>query len=112
MGLCSYRPRLVFPLTQNHQHLESCTERRNWDHQWRHVIFSDESRICLGVYNGGQRVRRLGNLPHPPTNLQELQHAVLTAWKPRPQEFINKAIESMPRSIQDFIAERVDPTHY
>ncbi|RZB39404.1 hypothetical protein BDFB_012490 [Asbolus verrucosus] len=64
--------------------------------------------IChLSKKHGIRWVFIFMDLPHPPTNLQELQRAVVT-----PQEFINKAIESMPRNVQDCIAERDSSTHY
>ncbi|CAH1369275.1 unnamed protein product, partial [Tenebrio molitor] len=57
----SYRPHLVLPLTPNHrrQRLAWCNERIAWDEQWNSVIFSDESRFCLGMHDGRRRVRRL-----------------------------------------------------
>lgn len=60
-GLRSYRPHLVLPLTAEHrrQRLEWCRERLNWDLEWNTVVFSDESRFCLGSHDGRQMVRRL-----------------------------------------------------
>jgi hypothetical protein len=60
-GLHSYRPHLVLPLTREHrrQRLDWCRERINWDREWNVVVFSDESRFCLGMHDGRQRVRRL-----------------------------------------------------
>ena len=60
-GLHSYRPHLVLPLTAEHrrQRLEWCRERLQWDQEWNSVVFSDESRFCLGMHDGRQRVRRL-----------------------------------------------------
>jgi transposase len=60
-GIRSYRPHLVLPLTPNHrrQRLAWCNERIAWDEQWNSVIFSDESRFCLGMHDGRRRVRRL-----------------------------------------------------
>lgn len=59
-GLISYRPLLVLPLTAEHrrQRLEWCRERLQWNIQWQAVVFSDESRFCLGTHDGRQRVRR------------------------------------------------------
>jgi hypothetical protein len=59
-GIRSYRPHLVLPLTPNHrrQRLAWCNERIAWDEQWNSVIFSDESRFCLGMHDGRRRVRR------------------------------------------------------
>lgn len=59
-GLRSYRPHLVLPLTPEHrrQRLEWCRERLGWDLEWNSVVFSDESRFCLGMHDGRQRVRR------------------------------------------------------
>ncbi|EEZ98274.1 Transposable element Tc3 transposase-like Protein [Tribolium castaneum] len=60
-GLHSYRPHLVLPLTpQQRQHrLDWCRARENWDLEWNSVVFSDESRFCLGMHDGRQRVRRV-----------------------------------------------------
>jgi transposase len=60
-GIRSYRPHLVLPLTPNHrrQRLAWCNERIAWDEQWNSVIFSDESRFCLGMHDGRRRMRRL-----------------------------------------------------
>lgn len=59
-GLFSYRPRLVLPLNPDHcrQRLNWCRERQHWEAEWRNVIFSDESRFCLGMHDGRRRVRR------------------------------------------------------
>ncbi|CAH1381946.1 unnamed protein product, partial [Tenebrio molitor] len=55
-----YSPHLVLPLTSNHrrQRWAWCNERTAWDEQWNSVIFSDESRFCLGMHDGRRRVRR------------------------------------------------------
>jgi hypothetical protein len=45
------------------------------------------------------------DLPHPPTTLEELQGAVADI----PQEFIDNAIASMMRRMQDCIRERGSP---
>ncbi|CAH1366466.1 unnamed protein product, partial [Tenebrio molitor] len=42
--LFSYRPHWV--------------ERVQWDQQWNSVVFTDESRFCLGMNDGRARVRR------------------------------------------------------
>lgn len=59
-GLISYRPHLVLPLTPEHRRhrLEWCRERMLWDQEWNTVVFSDESRFCLGMHDGRARVRR------------------------------------------------------
>jgi hypothetical protein len=59
-GLLSYRPRLVLPLTAGHrrQRLEWCRERQQWREEWYNMVFSDESRFCLGMHDGRRRVRR------------------------------------------------------
>lgn len=59
-GLMSYRPHLVLPLTAAHkrQRLVWCRERLQWDEEWHQVVFSDESRFCLGMSDGRIRVRR------------------------------------------------------
>lgn len=59
-GLKSYRPHLVLPLTAQHrqQRLEWCRLRMHWIVEWHKVVFSDESRFCLGMHDGRMRVRR------------------------------------------------------
>jgi hypothetical protein len=59
-GLLSYRPRLVLPLTAGHrrQRWEWCRERQQWREEWHNMVFSDESRFCLGMHDGRRRVRR------------------------------------------------------
>lgn len=59
-GLQSYRPHLVLPLTAQHrqQRLEWCRLRMHWIVEWYKVVFSDESRFCLGMHDGRMRVRR------------------------------------------------------
>lgn len=59
-GLQSYRPHLVLPLTVQHrqERLEWCRLRLHWNLEWHRVVFSDESRFCLGMHDGRMRVRR------------------------------------------------------
>jgi hypothetical protein len=64
----SYRPHFVLPLTAAHkrQRLEWCQERLQWDEEWHQVVFSDESRFCLGMNDDRIRVRRRrGERRHP-----------------------------------------------
>ncbi|CAH1967308.1 unnamed protein product [Acanthoscelides obtectus] len=35
-----------------------CRQRSLWDQEWNSIVFSDESRFCLGVHDGRARVRR------------------------------------------------------
>ncbi|GFX42078.1 transposable element Tcb1 transposase [Trichonephila clavipes] len=53
-GLSARRPLLGLPLTQNHRHLlcQWCDERRMWVAEWKEVVFTDESRICLQHHDG------------------------------------------------------------
>ncbi|GFX75762.1 transposable element Tcb1 transposase [Trichonephila clavipes] len=48
-GLSRRRPLLDLPLTQNPRRLRRpwCDERRMWVAEWKEVVFTDESRICL-----------------------------------------------------------------
>ncbi|GBM97398.1 hypothetical protein AVEN_822-1 [Araneus ventricosus] len=48
------------PLTPNHCRLrrEWCQARAHWRTEWRSVVFSDESRFCLGASDGRVLVRR------------------------------------------------------
>ncbi|GFX65583.1 transposable element Tcb1 transposase [Trichonephila clavipes] len=59
-GLSARRPLLGLPLTQNHRRLlrQWCDERRIWVAEWREVVFTDESRICLQHHDGRIRVWR------------------------------------------------------
>ncbi|GFV37695.1 transposable element Tcb1 transposase [Trichonephila clavipes] len=59
-GLSARRPLLGLLLTQNHRrlHRQRCDERRMWAAEWKEVIFTDESRICLQHHDGRIRVWR------------------------------------------------------
>ncbi|GFV61051.1 transposable element Tcb1 transposase [Trichonephila clavipes] len=48
------------PLTQNHRrlHHQWCDERRMWEAEWKEIVFTDESRICLQHYDDRIRVWR------------------------------------------------------
>ncbi|CAH1988414.1 unnamed protein product [Acanthoscelides obtectus] len=35
-----------------------CRQRSLWDQEWDSIVFSDESRFCLGMHDGRARVRR------------------------------------------------------
>ncbi|CAH1957897.1 unnamed protein product [Acanthoscelides obtectus] len=35
-----------------------CRQRSFWDQEWNSIVFSDESRCCLGMHDGRARVRR------------------------------------------------------
>ncbi|CAH1981761.1 unnamed protein product [Acanthoscelides obtectus] len=35
-----------------------CRQRSLWDREWNSIVFSDESRFCLGMHDGRARVRR------------------------------------------------------
>ncbi|GBM70362.1 hypothetical protein AVEN_151495-1 [Araneus ventricosus] len=54
------RPVACIPLTPNHCCLrrEWCHARAHWRTEWRSVVFSDESRFCLGASDGRVLVRR------------------------------------------------------
>ncbi|GFV57726.1 transposable element Tcb1 transposase [Trichonephila clavipes] len=60
VGLSARRPLLRLPLTQNHRRLRRqwCDERRMWVAEWKEVVFTDESRICLQHHDGRIRVWR------------------------------------------------------
>ncbi|GFS60170.1 transposable element Tcb1 transposase [Trichonephila clavipes] len=59
-GLSSKRPLLGLPLMQNHRrlHRQWCNERSRWVTEWKEVVFTDESRICLQHHDGWLRVWR------------------------------------------------------
>ncbi|XP_054710298.1 uncharacterized protein LOC129219995 [Uloborus diversus] len=52
-GLSARRPWLRLPLTLRHrqERLQWCDQRRAWAHEWRDVIFSDESRKTREYFN-------------------------------------------------------------
>ncbi|GFT77723.1 transposable element Tcb1 transposase [Trichonephila clavipes] len=45
---------IALPLTQNHRRLRRqwCDERSMWAAEWKEVVFTDESRICLQHHDG------------------------------------------------------------
>ncbi|GBM94684.1 hypothetical protein AVEN_274906-1 [Araneus ventricosus] len=59
-ALRARRPVTCIPLTPNHCRLRRqwCLARAHWRTEWRSVVFSDESRFCLGVSDGRVLVRR------------------------------------------------------
>lgn len=54
------RPVACIPLTTSHRRLrlQWCQARAHWRTEWRSVVFSDESRFCLGASDGRVLVRR------------------------------------------------------
>ncbi|CAH1969158.1 unnamed protein product [Acanthoscelides obtectus] len=38
--------------------MEWCRQRSLWDQEWNSIVFSDESRFCLGMHDGRARVRK------------------------------------------------------
>ncbi|GBN74320.1 Transposable element Tc1 transposase [Araneus ventricosus] len=54
------RPVACIPLTPNHCRLrrEWCQARAHWRTEWISVVFSDETRLCLGASDGHVLVRR------------------------------------------------------
>ncbi|CAH1998073.1 unnamed protein product [Acanthoscelides obtectus] len=43
-----------------------CRQRSLWDQEWNSIVFSDESRFCLGMHDGRARVRgRRGERGNP-----------------------------------------------
>ncbi|GBN76927.1 hypothetical protein AVEN_200071-1 [Araneus ventricosus] len=58
--LGAIRPVACILLTSNHCRLrrEWCQASAHWRTEWRSVVFSDESRFCLGASDGRVLVRR------------------------------------------------------
>ena len=56
--------------------------------------------------------RRLSALPHPPRDLRLLRLRIQEAWNDIPQIDIDHLIDSMPRRINECIANRGGATHY
>ncbi|GBM95972.1 hypothetical protein AVEN_7268-1 [Araneus ventricosus] len=54
------RPVACIPLTPRHCRLRRqwCQVRAQWRAEWRSVVFSDESRFCLGASDGRVLIRR------------------------------------------------------
>ncbi|GFU77161.1 transposable element Tcb1 transposase [Trichonephila clavipes] len=59
-GFSARRPFLGLPLMQNHRRprRQWCDEGRMWAAEWKEVVFTDESRICLTHHDGRIRVWR------------------------------------------------------
>ncbi|GFV87396.1 transposable element Tcb1 transposase [Trichonephila clavipes] len=59
-GLSARRPLLGMPLTQNHRRLRHqwCDERKMWAAEWKEVVFTDKSYICLPYHDCRIRVWR------------------------------------------------------
>ncbi|GFW63164.1 transposable element Tcb1 transposase [Trichonephila clavipes] len=59
-GLSARRPLLGLPLTQSHRYLRRqwCDEGRIWVAEWKEVVFTDESRICLQYHDGRIQIWR------------------------------------------------------
>ncbi|GFW29240.1 transposable element Tcb1 transposase [Trichonephila clavipes] len=91
-GLCARRPLLGLSLKQNHRRLcrQWCDERRMWVAEWKAVVFTDESRICLQHYDGRIRVRRhFGE-----RMLNQLRYAP-PHWSYIGQRYISEVLESV-----------------
>ncbi|CAH1959968.1 unnamed protein product [Acanthoscelides obtectus] len=43
---------------ERHENSNWCRQRSLWDQEWNSIVFSDESRFCLGMLDGRARVRR------------------------------------------------------
>ncbi|GFY21300.1 transposable element Tcb1 transposase [Trichonephila clavipes] len=59
-GLSARRPLLGLPLTQNHRRprCQWCDETRMWVAEWKEVVLTEESRICLQHHDVRIRVWR------------------------------------------------------
>lgn len=59
-GIQARQPLLRLPLTPRHRsdRLQWCIERRAWQNEWHDIVFSDESRFCLGENDARRRVHR------------------------------------------------------
>lgn len=56
--------------------------------------------------------KKIGYLPHPPDNLNDLRVRVQEAWDEISQIEINHLIDSMPRRVNECVRNRGGPTHY
>ncbi len=72
-GLRSRVPLQCLPLTPAHcrERLSWCRARADWTVEWRRVVFSDESRFCLGRSDRRVRVRRLPGERESPDCIME-----------------------------------------
>ncbi|GFV22682.1 transposable element Tcb1 transposase [Trichonephila clavipes] len=59
-GMSARRPSLRLPVTGNHRCLRRqwCDEWRTWTMEWNHIVFTDESRVCLQHHDDWIRVWR------------------------------------------------------
>lgn len=79
MNALKYRNEILAPLVVPIVHLHNLTLQQ--DNARPHV-----SRVCSN--------------PNPPTNIQDLEQALLQEWNDIPQVIINKLINSMTRHVQ------------
>ncbi|GFS03425.1 transposable element Tcb1 transposase [Elysia marginata] len=73
-GLRSRRPYIGPILAQRHRHQRTlwAQEHAAWDRiQWRSVVFSDESRFCIGHADGRVRVWRRSGERYPADSIRE-----------------------------------------
>lgn len=127
MNALKYRNEILAPLVVPIVHLHNLTLQQ--DNARPHV-----SRVCSNILQTNnidilpwpaflpdlnlieqlrdeldQRVRRR---PNPPTNIQDLEQALLQEWNDIPQVIINKLINSMTRRIQAAINANVGHRRY
>lgn len=127
MNALKYRNEILAPLVVPIVHLHNLTLQQ--DNARPHV-----SRVCSNILQTNnvdilpwpaflpdlnliehlrdqldQRVRRR---PNPPTNIQDLEQALLQEWNDIPQVIINKLINSMTRRVQAAINANGGHTRY
>ncbi|GFS71874.1 HTH_Tnp_Tc3_2 domain-containing protein [Trichonephila clavipes] len=122
-NLKSKRPFCALPLTPEHQQMRLlwCQARSTWNvTDWKKVVFSDESRLCLGTDDNRVRVWRRPEHVWDPLKRQmpschsvhDLELAVQDLWAHLPQDNIRWLINSMPDRVAACIAAGVRPTRY
>ncbi|KAI4897540.1 hypothetical protein NFI96_014770, partial [Prochilodus magdalenae] len=91
-----------------YHHINVTKDCLSWSHsEWQQVIFSDESRFCLGGDDDEGFVvthhmsRRPGVTPPPPLphHLQELYEDIQAAWDGLSQDTIRNLYSSIPRRL-------------
>ncbi|CAH1992240.1 unnamed protein product [Acanthoscelides obtectus] len=42
----------MFRMKESYENMRWCRQRSLWDQEWNSIVFSDESRFCLGMHDG------------------------------------------------------------
>ncbi|GFW26187.1 uncharacterized protein TNCV_3396831 [Trichonephila clavipes] len=96
------------PLTPSHYHLRRqwCQFRAHWRTEWRSVLFSDESRLCLGASDGHMLDRKRSGKRMQP-NCLRLEHS-----GPTPEVIVFGTISYDRKSIRVVIPNTLTANLY